>query len=253
MRVTLEDIYQGNSKLYKISRNRICKSCKGSGARDSTLTSTCNGCNGAGVKVLLRQINMTLLQQKVICPDCNGQGMVVGDHNKCPDCKGTKVVSEDKELKIDIDKGAPDGKRYSFSQEGDEAPGIDSGDVHVELFVDVHPRFIRKGADLITTIELSLIESLTHFEIELEHLDGRKVYIINTGIIKPGELMTVKDLGLPFFESPYKFGNLYVNFGIKFPTKVEDEVAEELKNVKIYYNCSCSRLKVKKTKVCLIK
>ena len=36
---------------------------------------------------------------------------------------------------------------------------------------------------------------------------------------------------MPFFNSPYRFGNLYMNFNIIFPKSLDDEQKKELKNL----------------------
>jgi len=39
--------------------------------------------------------------------------------------------------------------------------------------------------------------------------------------------MTVEDKGLPFHKNPYKFGNLFVLFHVKFPESLtEDQISE---------------------------
>ena len=42
-------------------------------------------------------------------------------------------------------------------------------------------------------------------------------------IIKPNTLMTVEGLGMPYHKTPYKYGNLFINFKIKFPEKLNEE------------------------------
>jgi DnaJ family protein A protein 2 len=152
-----------------------------------------------------------------------GEGYVIKECDKCKECKGQKVSQEKKMLEVDIDKGAPDGKRYVFPGESDEVPDVEAGDVIVEVMIEKHKRFIRKGADLVYTASISLLEALTGFEMVIEHLDGRKILVKNKEgtIIKPGELKTVRECGLPFFESPFRFGNLFVNFNIVFPDKLD--------------------------------
>lgn len=44
--------------------------------------------------------------------------------------------------------------------------------------------------------------------------------------IKPGVLKTIHELGMPFFESPFRFGNLYINFNIIFPDSLTDKEVE---------------------------
>jgi len=197
--------------------------CKGSGSKDPNANTKCVGCKGQGMKVVIRQIAQGYIQQTVQCPDCKGEKTTIKEKDKCVECKGEKVKRTEKILEIDIDKGAPEGKRYTFAGESDEVPGVEAGDVIVELLVQKHKKFHRKGADLVYNADITLLEALTGFEILIDHLDGRKIIVKNrTGeVIKPGVLKTVKECGMPFFDAPYKFGNLYVNFNIVFPDKLD--------------------------------
>jgi DnaJ family protein A protein 2 len=223
LKVTLEDVFKGNKRYLEISRYRICEGCKGNGSKDPKANTTCSGCKGQGVKVVVRQISMGMIQQQITCPDCQGEGNVIKEKDKCTQCKGQKVSQKTKMLEIEIDKGANDGKRYTFVGDSDEIPGVDPGDVIVEIQVEKHKKFIRKGADLVYTADISLLEALTGFEFIVEHLDGRKILVKSQPgvIIKPGVLKTVPDCGMPFFDRPYKCGNLYINFNIVFPTKLD--------------------------------
>ena len=36
-------------------------------------------------------------------------------------------------------------------------------------------------------------------------------------VIKPEQLMTIEEKGLPFHKNPYKFGNLFILFTVDFP------------------------------------
>jgi len=71
--------------------------------------------------------------------------------------------------------------------------------------------------------EISLIEALTGLDFVLVHLDGRKIRIHNKPgeVIKPDSLFTVEHGGMPFHKQPYKFGNLIIQFKIKFPNSVD--------------------------------
>jgi len=182
------------------------------------------------MKVIMQRISMGYIQQTVHCPDCNGEGYVIKESDKCTVCKAQKVTQEKKMLEVDVDKGAPDGKRYVFAGESDEVPGIEAGDIIVEIMIEKHKKFIRKGADLVYNASITLLEALTGFEMLVEHLDGRKIHIKNKegDIIKPGLLKTVRECGMPFFDSPFRFGNLYINFNIIFPDKLDNSQKESL-------------------------
>ncbi len=71
--VTLEDVYKGNTKELEIARYRICKECKGRGSNKEGVDVQCQGCNGRGIKVLMRQMGFAMIQQQIHCPDCKGK------------------------------------------------------------------------------------------------------------------------------------------------------------------------------------
>ena len=144
-----------------------------------------------------------------------------------------------RKLGVDLEKGVPDGHRYKMADEGDEYPEVETGDLVIEIFLKKHKDFIRKGADLIYKCEISLLEALTGVKFAITHLDGRRILIeSNPGeIIQPETLKTVEELGMPFFNSPYRFGNLYIDFQIAFPDKLTEEqnkkIAEILNNERL--------------------
>lgn len=160
-----------------------------------------------------------------------GEGTVIKD--KCKQCKGEKVTYVNHSINIDLDKGIPDGHRYPFAGEGDQFPDVDTGDVVVEIYLEKHKSFLRKGADLTHKAKITLLEALTGFSYPLTHLDGRKILIQNKPgeVIQPGVLKTIRELGMPIFNAPYKHGHLYIEFEIQFPAVVNDDLAKALSQV----------------------
>lgn len=67
------------------------------------------------------------------CPDCNGRGEKIDHKNVCHNCNGKKVCKEKKMIEVEIDKGVPDGKEYTFYGEADEYPGSQPGDVIIVI------------------------------------------------------------------------------------------------------------------------
>ena len=230
LKVTLEDVYCGNTKYIEINRFRICETCTGSGSKDPKADTKCSGCKGNGRKTIMQRIPMGMIQQVVDCSDCRGTGTKIAEKDKCKTCKGEKSTQQKKALEVHIDKGAPDKKRYCFAGESDEIPDVTPGDVYVEIQVEKHAKFTRKGADLVYKTDINLVQALTGFEFIVEHLDKRKIRLYSKPgqIIKPGEFLTCKELGLPFFEQPYKFGNMFIDFNFRFPNSVDDSQKELL-------------------------
>ena len=150
---------------------------------------------------------------------------------------GQKVTQKKKNLEVHLDKGVPEGHKYTFKGESDEIPDVEPGDVIVEILVDKHTKYTRKGANLVYTTDITMIEALGGFEMTIEHLDKRNILIKTKPgeIIKAGELKTVKECGMPIFNSPYRFGHLYIQTNIIFPEKVSDDQRAQLKKVRIFY------------------
>ena len=73
--------------------------------------------------------------------------------------------------------------------------------------------------------EITLYQALSGVSFTFKHLDARKIRIVNEPgeIVKPDQIKTVEDQGMPFFKKSYKYGNLFIQFKIKFPDKLEPE------------------------------
>ena len=70
--------------------------------------------------------------------------------------------------------------------------------------------------------KISLVEALTGVNFVFSHLDGTKIRVTNEPgeVIKPDDLKTIPEKGLPFYKAPFKFGNLFVKFTVTFPDKI---------------------------------
>ena len=235
--ITLEDSYNGGKKEVTYDRRIVCPKCKGSGSSNPDAKTTCSKCNGTGMRMIIQRHGPMIMQTQTQCDECHGEGRIIKD--KCKECNGNMVKTVKRKINVDLDKGVPDGHRYKMAEEGDEYPDVETGDLIIEIFLKKHKDFIRKGADLVYKCEISLLEALTGVKFAITHLDGRRI-LIQSGpgeIIQPETLKTVEELGMPFFNSPARYGNLYIDFQIAFPDKLSDDqskkIAEILNNEKL--------------------
>ena len=82
----------------------------------------CGGCQGAGMKVTIRQLGPSMIQQmQHPCNECKGTGETINERDRCPKCKGEKVVQEKKVLEVIVEKGMQNGQKVTFPGEADEA------------------------------------------------------------------------------------------------------------------------------------
>jgi len=164
LKATLEQMYNGATKKMAITRQVIDKQ-KG--------VQMCSGCDGRGVKVQVVRMGPMIQQMQSACDQCGGQG------------KSFKTKQDREVLEVMIQKGSPDGHKIKFAEMADEHPDADAGDVIFTLKQQEHPLFKRKGANLYVERKVSLVEALCGFELEITHLDGRKLLIKTS----PGEII----------------------------------------------------------------
>ena len=214
--VTLPELYHGCTKKLAINRNRNCVDCKGAGG---TKVNVCSECKGRCHVTKLVQLGPGMYSQSSgPCDQCRGQGKSIDPKFRCKKCKGNRTVVEKKVIDVQIDKGCPNKHKYSFYGESDEEPELKAGDLVVVVEEVEHPVFKRKKADLIMNYTISLKEALTGYKLKIDHLDGPKVIEGPAGdIVKPGDIRTIEELGMPLMRTPFKFGNLFIYFEVEFP------------------------------------
>ncbi|KAL3454819.1 hypothetical protein BJX65DRAFT_9600 [Aspergillus insuetus] len=220
-KVNLEDIYRGKVSKLALQKSVICSTCDGRGGKEGAVKS-CAGCNGSGMKTMMRQMGPMIQRFQTVCPDCNGEGEIIRERDRCRQCQGKKTVVERKVLHVHVDKGVKNGHKIEFRGEGDQLPGVMPGDVVFEIEQKPHPRFQRKDDDLFYQAEIDLLTALAGGSINIEHLDDRwlSVTIAPGEVITPGAIKVIKGQGMPSFRH-HIHGNLYIQFDVKFPEKDE--------------------------------
>ena len=187
-KVSLEDIYRGKVSKLALQKSVICPKCEGRGGKEGAVR-PCTGCDGRGMKTMMRQMGPMIQRFQTVCPDCNGEGEIIRDKDRCKQCHGKKTIVERKVLHVHVDKGVRSGHKIDFREEGDQVPGVLPGDVQFEIEQKPHPRFQRKDDDLFYRAEIDLITALAGGVINLEHLDERwvTIQIIPGEAISPGK------------------------------------------------------------------
>lgn len=192
-KVSLEDIYRGKVSKLALQRSVICPKCEGRGGKEGAVR-RCPGCDGHGMKTMMRQMGPMIQRFQTVCPDCNGEGEIVKDKDRCKTCNGKKTVVDRKVLHVHVDRGVRSGTKVEFRGEGDQAPGIQAGDVVFEIEQKPHPRFTRKDDDLLYQAEIELVTALAGGTIYVEHLDDRwlSIDILPGEAIAPSKCPTVE-------------------------------------------------------------
>jgi DnaJ-class molecular chaperone len=227
--VTLEELYNGAEKEFKINRKVLCNKCRGTGAKGGE-TTKCKKCKGSGVVMQLQQLGPGFnVQMQAACDACGGKGQTY--KVACPVCKGEKLVMEEKVLNAVIERGMPNGHELVFERASEQSPDSIPGDVILQVKTDKHPRFTRQGNDLHHTMTITLKEALLGFKRSVAQLDGRIIEVVREGVTQYDHVMQIKKEGMPHHDVPSDKGNLFVKFQVVFPNKLTVEQQQKLGEV----------------------
>lgn len=207
-RVTLEDVYFGSSKRFRIKRERLCEKCN----------VRCSYCKGSGSVTQQMQLGPFTQIFKHNCEPCKGSGLKDRhDNNECNGCGGTGKLREEQIVEVAIEKGMMSGKQVVVEGWGEQAykQGEESGNLIITIVVDEHAHFKRldNGKDLLYNVDITFLESIIGKCIVIPHFGGDlPIEIAGFGVINPLKRYTICGKGL-------ESGNLHIIFKISYPEK----------------------------------
>lgn len=223
LRITLEDLYNGKTTHFKITRQAYCAACEASGSTVPPVI--CKGCGGQGRVRRVVQIGPGMMQQTIgICTDCGGVGKRIPNGKQCNVCKGNGTFTETHEITLEIKPGTAENEKIVLKEHGDYMKEYKTySDLLLILKEKKHARLKRNGDDLFIEHNISLVDALGGLKFAYVHLD-QKTYIITNEmyVIKPNEMYAIKDMGMPRANRKNQYGTLYIKFDIHFPSTLCD-------------------------------
>ena len=211
----------GIEKEIKIDHLETCSACNGSGAKNGAKPQVCQTCGGRGS---VQQTTRTVLgqfTQIVTCPHCHGKGSIITD--PCPACNGKGRKEVEKKLEVKIPAGVDNGSKMRLSHEGDAGVnGGVAGDLYIVIHVKPSNYYKRDGANVFTKLEISPAQAVLGDTIAIKTLDGDRDISIPAGI-QHGEVVKIKNLGVPHISKPAIRGEHIVVVSVKTPTHISNE------------------------------
>ena len=67
------------------------------------------------------------MQMQTQCDRCGAKGKISSQN--CPHCRGKRVVTDQKQLKVEIERGMADGNEIVFEREAEQVPDMIQGDL----------------------------------------------------------------------------------------------------------------------------
>lgn len=213
--VPLADLYHGKTLKMNMKREVRCEGCKGSGG---SKMESCGACGGRGVRMRAQQMGpMTVMSQEP-CGECQQTGQRVV--TACEACAGKRLVERTASLDIVIEPGMQEGDRIVLAGQCSESTQYEiPGDVILVLrkATTDSPVWMRRDAELLVEVELTLAESLLGWERELEaHPSGRPLHLVwQGGAVRDAEVLRVPEWGMPVRGKSGSFGDLRIVCRVK--------------------------------------
>jgi DnaJ-related protein SCJ1 len=231
MEFSLEDFYNGRVHKLELSKQKLCKRCKGTGAASGSDFAKCRHCGGQGQVVQKIQLAPGFIQQvQQPCGHCGGTGKTV--KNKCPTCKGAKVGKGTSTIELDLERGMKEGHQIVFEMEADQSPDLIPGDVIIAVRSRKHDVFTRRDdIHLEMTLKLTLKEALLGFRRSVTHMDGHVFEISRNEITPYGTQVVLRGEGMPKHGVPSEKGDLTVTLVFELPSRLTEQQADGVKEI----------------------
>jgi molecular chaperone DnaJ len=219
---SLEEAYNGVEKVIEISRDEICETCRGSGAKEGTRPVTCSYCRGSGYA----SRSQGFFTMRTTCPRCSGRGQMI--ESPCGTCKGSTRQTKKVKLQVKIPAGIHDNTRIRMSGEGEAGSG-GRGDLYIFVTVREHEMFVRRENDILLSVSIQYTMAALGGEVEVPTLEGRARLIIPRGT-QPGKMLKMANLGMPDVHG-YSKGDQLVRVVVEVPKKLNSEQEELLRKL----------------------
>ena len=226
--LTFEEAAFGCNKEIVVSREEVCETCQGSGAKPGTKPTRCTVCGGRGQ---VRQQSQSILGSFVTtrpCSACRGTGQIIND--PCPDCKGSGRIKRNKKIRITVPAGINDGQTITMRNEGEAGyKGGPRGNLYITITVRPHDKFVRRGSDLLLNMNIPYTIAVLGGEIIVPTLTGQLKYTVPSGT-QNGTTFRLREQGVQYLQQSGK-GDLLVTVNVEIPKRISDKERQLLEQL----------------------
>jgi len=195
LELTFEEAVFGLEKEIEITRDEVCSTCGGTGAKPGTTPVRCSTCNGSGEVRQVRQTFIGSMVQVTTCPTCNGTGETIS--TPCRICNGRGYERRTRKKVVTIPAGIDSGNQIRLAGEGQ--PGMNGGP-HGNLFILINVRphkfFRRHDNDILMDLEVNIAQAALGAEVKVPTVDGDEALRIPPAT-QPGVVLRMRGKGVP--------------------------------------------------------
>lgn len=141
-------------------------------------------------------------------------------------CLGGKrrfTLASGKTVEVNIPQGTEDGHKLRLRGQGISGPRGASGDAIIEIHVESHPHFTRKGDEIHLEVPVSLPEAVLGASIKVPTLHGHVAIKVPKGA-SSGMTLRLRGKGVP--KSQGEAGDMFVKLRIVLPSPVPESLEE---------------------------
>lgn len=154
------------------------------------------------------------------CSVCRGAGNVAGA--VCHACRGGGLEGPVRRIEVAIPAGVDTGTRVRVAGKGEPgAGGGPAGDLFLIVEVQPHPRFERRGDDLLVTVDVPVVDAALGGEVRVPTLKGRSLALKVPAGTQSGRSFRLAGQGMPRRGGGY--GDLLVRAQLRLPEPLTPE------------------------------
>jgi molecular chaperone DnaJ len=223
--IELAEAFTGVTRTVEVEVAVACERCEGEGTEPGTELVGCETCGGRGQ---LQQVSRSVFGEFLrtqTCPSCAGAGRV--PESPCSACEGAGRTIGIRELEVEIPAGIHHGQQIRMRGSGHAgANGGLPGDAYVEVHVGRDERFERDGDDILSSVDLTIVQAARGAQVAIPTLDGDVELEFEAGT-QPGEVRVLRGKGMPSLQRSGR-GDHRVLVNVAVPRHLTDEQRELL-------------------------
>jgi len=222
MEITFEESFLGVEKEINISRDDVCDTCKGSGAKPGTTAETCKVCGGKGQVTQVTNTILGQMQTSKTCTNCHGTGKVIKE--QCETCHGKGTVRKLSKIKVKIPAGIDNDQTIVLRGEGEPGKrGGTKGDLYITIHIKKHSIYTRQGNNVFCTIPVTFTQATLGADIEIPMVNGSKeMYKMPEGT-QTGTKFTIRNKGFKIINSNNAQGDFIFTVQVQVPKRLSKE------------------------------
>lgn len=135
-----------------------------------------------------------------------------------------------KKIKVKINKGVSSGTKLRLKNQGAEGVGGgEKGDLYLNITIEDHASFERKGSDIYYNLNIDLYKALLGGKEPVKTIDGKTINVTIPPESDNGKLLRISSMGMNKAEG--ERGDFYVRININLPKNLSEKEKEIFKQL----------------------